>query len=77
VSVLLSRLTAIARRELDERTLDPGDAQDLLDLVQAAVEVVVLTYDPAKSTAQNDEFQRRARRFNKALAKFGVGPEGE
>lgn len=37
---LIDRLTAIAKRDLDDRTISPGEAHDLLDVVEAARAVV-------------------------------------
>lgn len=67
---LLARLASISTRDLADRNISPGEAKDLLELVEAAMGAAVLTYDSSKTTAQNDEYQRRAKRLNDALAKF-------
>lgn len=46
----------------------------LLDAVEAASQAAILSYDPSKTDAQNDEYQRRARRLNEALNVLGIGP---
>jgi hypothetical protein len=71
---LLARLAGISTRDLADRNISPGEAKDLLELVEAAMGAVILIYDPSKTDAQNDEYQRRARRLNKALAKFSWPP---
>jgi hypothetical protein len=42
-------------------------AADLIAVARAAERALLLTYDPSKTDAQNDEFQRRAKALNDAL----------
>lgn len=54
--------------------LAPDELKGLLDVATAANDAVILTYDPSKTTAQNDEYQRRAANLYNALAALGLGP---
>ncbi len=48
---------------------------DLWEVVVAAHGAAILTYDPSKTDAQNDEYQRRAERLNKAFEQIGLRNE--
>ena len=54
--------------------LMPEESLALIEVAEAASEAAILTYDPVKSVAQNNAYQRRAQRLNEALAKLGFGP---
>lgn len=56
--------------------VSPDELKALLDVAEAAERAAILTYDPSKTTQQNDEYQRRAASLNRALAKIGLGPLG-
>ena len=45
----------------------------LVEAVRAADSCAILTYDPRKTTQQNDELQRRAARWFKARDRFDFG----
>ena len=60
--------------DLEDRSISRREALELVELIEAAAGAVILTYDPAKTTEQNDLYQRKAARLDAALAPFGFGP---
>lgn len=51
----------------------PSEVRALLDVVEAAHQAAIMSYDPRATTAQNGEYNRRARHLNAALARFDFG----
>lgn len=62
--------TVTARERIPVSSVPAQVLLNLIEAVEAAHGAVLLTYDPSRTDAQNDEYQRRAKRLNDALSRF-------